>query len=129
MTKLAWRWWLNVFLYWSHVFSILFFSSFFYLSRFNLPSYLRKLWMFSIYRVYKCQDCKQCVDAGITTLMSISDGLGPSISCQKMEKARPMRKGMDGKVVCLRPGSAFQLSLISNVSNFPYLYLDLACKW
>ena len=31
--------------------------------------------------------------------MSISDGLGPSIFCRKMEKARPMMEEMDGKVV------------------------------
>ena len=37
------------------------------------------------------------VGAGISTLMSISDGLGPSIFCRKMEKARPMREEMDGK--------------------------------
>ena len=38
--------------------------------------------------------------------MSISDGLGPSIFCQKMEKARPMREEMDGKVVYFPPESA-----------------------
>ena len=31
--------------------------------------------------------------------MSISDRLGPSIFCRKMEKARPMMEEMDGKVV------------------------------
>ena len=44
-------------------------------------------------------DCKQYVGAGINSLMSISDGLGPSIFCRKMEKARPMRGEMDGKVI------------------------------
>ena len=39
--------------------------------------------------------------------MSISDGLGPSIFCRKMEKARPMRDEMDGKVVYFPPESAF----------------------
>ena len=29
--------------------------------------------------------------------MSISDGLGPSIICRKMKKARPMREDMIGK--------------------------------
>ena len=52
-------------------------------------------------------ECKQNVGAGINTLMSISDGLGPSIFCRKMEKARPMREEMDGKVVCFPPVSAF----------------------
>ena len=39
--------------------------------------------------------------------MSISDGLGPSIFCRKMEKARPMMKEMDGKIVYFPPESAF----------------------
>ena len=39
--------------------------------------------------------------------MSISDGLGPSIFCRKMEKARPMREEMDGRVVHFPPESAF----------------------
>ena len=39
--------------------------------------------------------------------MSISDGLGPSFFCRKMEKARPMMKEMDGKVVYFPPQSAF----------------------
>ena len=44
-------------------------------------------------------ECEQTVGAGIDSLMSISDGLGPSIFCRNMEKARPMREEMDGKVV------------------------------
>ena len=57
----------------------------------------------SIYGVYN----KQLVGAGISTLMSISDGLGPSIFYQKMEKARPMMEEKDGKVVYFPPESAF----------------------
>ena len=38
--------------------------------------------------------------------MSICDGLGPSIFCRKMEKARPMREEMDGRVVYFPPESA-----------------------
>ena len=61
--------------------------------------------------------------------MSISDGLGPSIFCRKMEKARPMREEMDGKVVYFPPESAFlSFDAVPLVSTFPYLYLDLACK-
>ena len=48
---------------------------------------------------YTHLECEYYVGAGIGTLMSISDGLGPSIFCQKMEKARPMRKDMNGNVV------------------------------
>ena len=52
--------------------------------------------------------------------MSISDGLGPSISCRKMEKARPMREEMDGKVVFFPPGSALQpLMLYLSTVLFP----------
>ena len=47
-------------------------------------------------------DCKQYVGAGINTLMSISDGFGPFVFCRKMEKARPMREGMDGKLFISR---------------------------
>ena len=39
--------------------------------------------------------------------MSISDGLGPSIFRPKMEKARPMKEEMDGKVVYIPPETAF----------------------
>ena len=39
--------------------------------------------------------------------MSISDGLGPSVFCRKMEKARPMMEEMDGKVVYFPPESAY----------------------
>ena len=53
------------------------------------------------------KDSKQHVGAGIGTLMSISDGSGPSIFCRKMEKARPMMEEMDGKVVYFPPESAF----------------------
>ena len=35
--------------------------------------------------------------------MSMSEVLGPSIFCRKMEKARPMREEMDGKVVSFLP--------------------------
>ena len=42
----------------------------------------------------------------INTLKSMSDGLGPSNFCRKMEKARPMREKMDGKVVFFTPESA-----------------------
>ena len=50
---------------------------------------------------------KQYVGARVNTLMSISDGLGQSIFCRKVEKASPMREEMDGKVVQFPPESAF----------------------
>ena len=55
---------------------------------------------------YFCRTVNKSVGAGINTLMSISDGLGPSIFCRKMEKARPMKEEMDGRVVYFPPESA-----------------------
>ena len=61
--------------------------------------------------------------------MSVSDGLGPYIFCRKMEKARPRREEMDGKVVYFPPESAFfNFNVIIYKALFPILYLDLACK-
>ena len=51
--------------------------------------------------------CKQYVGAGINTLLSTSDGLGSSILCRKIEKARPLREGIDRKVVFFSQESAF----------------------
>ena len=56
---------------------------------------------------YTFLDCKQYGGAGINTLMSIFDGLGPSIFCRKMEDARLMREEMDGKVIYFPPELAF----------------------
>ena len=73
-------------------------SSFFHFTHFIFCSQLRKL---------VNQNYKRHVGAGINALMSISDGLGPSIFCRKMEKARPMMEEMAGKVVYFPPESAF----------------------
>ena len=43
----------------------------------------------------------------MNTLMSFSDGLGPSIFCQKMETVRPVREEMDGRVFYFPPESSF----------------------
>ena len=56
-------------------------------------------------------NCKQYVGAGVNTLLSTSDGLGPFFFCRKREKVRPLREEMDGKVVSFPPESAF-LNLI-----------------
>ena len=67
-----------------------------------------------------CKTVNENVGAGIDTLMSISDGLRPSIFCQKMEKERPMREEMDGKVVYFPPESAFlHLMLCFSTVLFP----------
>ena len=44
-------------------------------------------------------ECKQNIVAQTVTLMSISDRLGPSIFCRKMEKALPMKEEVHRKVV------------------------------
>ena len=64
-------------------------------------------------------DCKQNVGAGINTLMSIFDGLGPCIFCRNMEEARPMREQMDGKVIYFPPESAF--------FNFDVILYNVLC--
>ena len=43
-----------------------------------------------------------CVGAGISTLMSTSDGLAPYLFCRKMEKTRSVREDMNGKVYISR---------------------------
>ena len=89
---------------------ILYSILFFYLSILVISfflSLLRKFLIFSISGVYNYQNCKQSVGAGINTLKSISDGLGPSIFCPKVEKARPMRGEDGGKVFYFPPESAF----------------------
>ena len=47
------------------------------------------------------------VGAGISALISIFDGLGPSIFRQKMGRTRILRNKMNGKGVYLPPESAF----------------------
>ena len=101
---------------------------FFHFSRFILFSYLRKFLVFSIYGLYNFYHGQQSVGAGMDTLMSISDGLGPSLFCRMMEKARPIREEMDGKVVYFPPESAFWLRCSNLQSTFSSLYLDLACN-
>ena len=76
-----------------------------------------------------CRTVNKSVGAGINTLMSISDGLGPSIFCRKMENARPMKDGMGGRVVYFPPESALSpLMLYFSTVILSYLYFDLACK-
>ena len=102
--KWTWGWWLFIF---AILFKVMH-SVLFILFSF---SQLRKHFLFFPFRDYIFRTVNKNVGAGINTLMSISDGLGLSIFCQKMEKARPMREEMDGKVVYCPPESAF-LSLM-----------------
>ena len=55
---------------------------------------------------------KQYVGAGVGTLISISDGLGPSIFCRKMEKARPIKEDMDGEVFISRQSRHFNIDVL-----------------
>ena len=48
----------------------------------------------------------------MNALISIRDGIGPSIFCQKMEMTSPMSEDLDGKGVCFTPESAFPLQLL-----------------
>ena len=69
---------------------------------------------------YFCITVNKSVGAGINNLMSISDGLGPSIFLSKGGKARPMREEMDGKVVYFPPESALlPLMLYFSTVLFP----------
>ena len=54
------------------------------------------------------------VGAGITNLMSISDGLDRTFSCRKMGKTRSVREEMDGRVFISRQ-SRHPFSLINNI--------------
>ena len=56
--------------------------------------------------------------------MSISDGLGPSIFCRKMERTRPMME----RLFISRQSRHSHFDSIIYKSSFPYLWLDLACK-
>ena len=78
---------------------------------------------------YFCRTVNKRFGAGMNTLMSIYDGLGPSIFCRKVEKARPMREKMDGRVVFFpaRVGTPTYDAILFD-STFPYLYFDLAFK-
>ena len=89
---------LAFFLYLSHAFCIfiLFFTT-------------KELFRFFPFIEYTFLACKQIVNSGINTLISISDGLSPSIFCRKMERTRPMRGATDGKVVCFPAESTFPL--------------------
>ena len=54
-----------------------------------------------------------CVGAGITTLMSISDGSDPYLFCRKMERTRSVKEEADGE--CLFPARVGISPLINNM--------------
>ena len=57
-------------------------------------------------------------------MMSISDGLGPSISCRKMEKARPMSEKMDGKTFISRQSRHSNFDKVKMLVLFPICTLN-----
>ena len=79
-------------------------SVFFYFISLSQP---RKNFFLVPFREHIFGTVNKNVGAGINILMSISDGLGLSIFCRNVEKARPMREEMDEKVVYFPPESAF----------------------
>ena len=78
---------------------------------------------------YFYRTVNKSVGAGINTLMSISDGLGPSIFLSKDGKSASY-EGRDGWKSCLFPARVGTLPLDAILfdSTFLYLYFDLACK-
>ena len=62
-------------------------------------------------------------------LMSISDGLDPSIFCRKIEKARPVKKEMDGKGCLFNVRvEIFDFDVMIYIVLFPIYTFDLVCK-
>ena len=55
-----------------------------------------------------------CVGAGVSTLMSISDGLASYIFRRKLEKTQPIRERMEGKVF-FPPESAIFVFLVNMI--------------
>ena len=66
-----------------------------------ISSYRKSVWSFVYVIIYS-------VGPGLTTLMSISDGLDPYFFRRKMEKTRSMKDEMDEEVF-VPPESAFFL--------------------
>ena len=95
LKKWTWGWWLFI------LSKLMYFHIYFLIHFYNQGN----IFPFP-FTEYSCRTVNKSVGAGINTLMSISDGLGPSISCRKMEEARPMREEMDGRVVYSPPASA-----------------------
>ena len=62
------------------------------------------------------------------TLMSISDGLGPSIFCRKRERARPMREEEDGKLFITRQSRLSNFEVIFFYTLFPICTLTWRAK-
>ena len=109
LMRWVWGWWLFI------IFKVMHFHIHFLIHFYNKGN----IFPFP-FTEYFCRTVNKSVGAGINTLMSISGGLGPSIFCRKMEKARPMREEMDGRVVYFPPESALiPLMLYLSTVLFP----------
>ena len=80
-------------------------------------------------------NCQRDIGAGISTLISVSDELCPSIlsirgkicPSDRMEGRRPSREKWIKSCLCFARVGISALILIQE-STFPYLFLDLVCK-
>ena len=86
-----------------------------------LSSYGKSFWSYLYGIIY-------CVDAGTSTLISISDWSDPYIFRRKMEKTRSVKEEMDGKLFISRQSRHISFVVIMIKVLFPTLYLYLACK-
>ena len=77
-----------------------------------ISSYGKPVWSFPYVKIY-------CFGAGVTTLMSISDGLDPYFFRRKMEKTRSMEEGMDGELFISRQSRHFSFIDTMIRKHFP----------
>ena len=77
----------------------------------------KPIWSFVYVIIY-------CIGAGITTWMSISDGLDPYFFRQKMGKTRFMKEQMEGKVFISRQSRHFSFINIMIEVLFPICTLN-----
>ena len=74
------------------------------------------LWSFAYVIIYS-------VGAAVTTLMSISDGLDPYVSCRKIEKTRSIKEKLDGVLIISLQNRHF--SFIDNMMKVLFLLYTL----
>ena len=80
---------------------------------------LRKHLVFSIYGLYRFQHYKQYVGEGISALMSISDGLGPSISVESWKRRVLWGKRWMEKLFISRQSRHFHSGVVIYKVLFP----------
>ena len=75
-----------------------------------------EIFIFPMMKVFY-SNCKKNVGAGISTLICIFNGLGPSIFRRRMERTRPMREKIDGKVFISRQSRHINRKKMSKESS------------